>query len=488
MSAPAAPRNPYVGPRAFKPRETLPARDREKRQLANLLRAERIVLLHSPSGAGKTSLINAGLESMWRKDERFRATPALRVNTPPPVNREIHNRYVHSVALGLLDGEHAPERIAQLTLPEVMEAAAPRFEGRHPVLMLDQFEEILVLNPADRDGQEVFFAELGEVLDDGSVWALLSMREDYMGGLARFVRYIPGHLATRYRLDFLEKDAAAVAIQKPAQDQHIGFPDEAAGLLVEKLATVTVQTPGGGAKEVPAPYVQPVQLQVVCLSLWRSVVQQQRAKGEPFREIGVRDAEQVDIPKALRGYYAGVVRGVAAETGADEMTIRRWFESELISPQRYRSQTLTGPQSGDVDPKEVLTALEAGYIIRGDPRGDSTWWELAHDKMVMPVLQDNADWMLPHLAPWQLAAREWDKTRHPSRLLGPIELRAALRQAERDELNAVERSFLDASRQAEHERGVLSRTQSRVSFVGLIALAELLVIVVLLVLLMQEVS
>lgn len=487
MSAPAAPHNPYVGPRAFKRDEPLPARDREKRQLSNLLRAERIVLLHAPSGAGKTSLINAALGPML-DDKRFRATPALRVNTPPPAERDIHNRYVHSVALGLLDGEQAPARIAHLTLPQVMEAAAPHFEGRYPVLMLDQFEEILVINPADREGQEEFFAELGDVLADGSVWALLSMREDYMGGLARFLRYIPGNLATRYRLDFLEREAAAVAIQKPARDQQIEFSDEAAGLLVEKLATATVQTPGGGAKEVPAPYVQPVQLQVVCRSLWRSVRLQKRAKGEPFREIDVHDAEQVDIPKALRGYYAGVVKDVAQTTGADELAIRRWFESELISPQRYRSQTLTGPQSGDVDPKEVLTALEAGYLIRGDRRGDSTWWELAHDKMVMPVVQDNADRMLRHLAPWQLAAREWAKSPDPSRLLGPIELRAAQRQAEKGDLNEVERSFLDASRQAEHDRSVLSRAQSRVSFIGLIAAAELLIIVVLVILLLQEVT
>ena len=53
--------NPYVGPRPFQTGETLYGRDREILELLDLLIAERIVLLYSPSGAGKTSLIQAGL-------------------------------------------------------------------------------------------------------------------------------------------------------------------------------------------------------------------------------------------------------------------------------------------------------------------------------------------------------------------------------------------------------------------------------------------
>ena len=87
------------------------------------------------------------------------------------------------------------------------------------MLIFDQFEEILTLDPADRDGQEVFFQELGSVLADGDIWALFSMREDYMGGLDPFLQYLPSYLQTRYRLDFLTTDAAKVAIQQPAESQ-----------------------------------------------------------------------------------------------------------------------------------------------------------------------------------------------------------------------------------------------------------------------------
>src|ERR1035438_3708763 len=53
--------NPYVGPRSFQQGEELYGRDREAAELQDLLIAERIVLLYSPSSAGKTSLLQAKL-------------------------------------------------------------------------------------------------------------------------------------------------------------------------------------------------------------------------------------------------------------------------------------------------------------------------------------------------------------------------------------------------------------------------------------------
>ena len=71
--------NPFVGPRALRSGEALYGRDREVRRLTNLLVAERIVLLYSPSGAGKTSLIEAGLAPALRR-RKFQVSPLIRVS------------------------------------------------------------------------------------------------------------------------------------------------------------------------------------------------------------------------------------------------------------------------------------------------------------------------------------------------------------------------------------------------------------------------
>ena len=53
--------NPFVGPRPIRQGEALYGRDVEVRELYHRLQARRIVVLHSPSGAGKSSLVQAGL-------------------------------------------------------------------------------------------------------------------------------------------------------------------------------------------------------------------------------------------------------------------------------------------------------------------------------------------------------------------------------------------------------------------------------------------
>ena len=70
--------SPYVGPSPFKYGQTLYGRPKELAELLNAITVDRIVLLYSPSGAGKTSLINAALiDELKRK--RFSVVPVMRV-------------------------------------------------------------------------------------------------------------------------------------------------------------------------------------------------------------------------------------------------------------------------------------------------------------------------------------------------------------------------------------------------------------------------
>ncbi len=70
---------PYVGPSPIEDSRLFFGREREKVELANLLIGRRIVLLHSPSGAGKTSLIQAGLAPEI-KSQGFLVMPVIRVS------------------------------------------------------------------------------------------------------------------------------------------------------------------------------------------------------------------------------------------------------------------------------------------------------------------------------------------------------------------------------------------------------------------------
>jgi hypothetical protein len=478
--------NPYVGPRALRTGEDLPARSQEVRDLTDLLIAERITLLHAPSGAGKTSLIQAGVipllerEGEFQNERPFRPTPALRVKTPPRPGLKVRNRYTHSIALELLPGRDEAE-VATMALDEVIAEAMPWRADHTPVLILDQFEEVLVLDPTDWRNQDVFFAELGRVLRTNDIWLLVAMREDYMGGLDRYLHHIPGYLQTTFRLDFLDTEAAKVAIRQPAAKRGVEFTDDAAGELVKQLCTIRVQSPGDGVGMVEGPYVQPFQLQVVCRSLWRSL---QREKHAQLRTIDLtRVRRHADVAESLRRYYRDTLTDVASDTGMDELALRDWIENCLVTAQGFRSQTMVRPASDTADTKAVVGALQNAYLLRSDTRSGSIWYELAHDQLIAPILEDNTAWREARLESWQQRARDWHATRQRDLLLVDTELRYAQRRAHVLTVTPAEQEFLAESATAERDRSVTERMRSSMGRLRLLVAVLGLIVVILIVLL-----
>jgi hypothetical protein len=91
--------NLFVGPNPIETGRKIFGRDREIDELYYLLSAERIVMLHPPSGAGKTLLIQAGL--IPRLTEHFDVWGRARVNKAPSKSSSANvvNRYILSAAL-----------------------------------------------------------------------------------------------------------------------------------------------------------------------------------------------------------------------------------------------------------------------------------------------------------------------------------------------------------------------------------------------------
>jgi tRNA A37 threonylcarbamoyladenosine biosynthesis protein TsaE len=472
--------NPYRGPQGFRRGERLPNRQREARELTDQVIAERVVLLHSPSGAGKTSLIEAAVVDKLG-EEGFMPTPRLRVNQPMETSGTA-NPYIHSLATYLLATADSPELSGDMTVQEAVAEWRARKQADDSlltVLIIDQLEEILVIDPTDWDAKEGFFRELGALLRSEPVWALLSMREDYMGGLDRYLRFLPGLLRSRYRLDFLNREDAKLAMTIPARDQHVDFKDDAAEALVDRLAVVEVQKPGEAPQATSAPYVEPFQLQVVCRQLWKKI---RKHRGDNFVTIEVDDVEQyADVDRALTLYFGDTVASVVAKTGADERKIRDWFESDLITNYNLRGQTLRGPDTSNAD--NILALLEEGYLIRGNVRALSTWYELTHDRLIRAVHASNEMWRWDTLEPWQIAAYEWNaRDRHPAFLMRVEELPKGLL---RNKLTDVERDFIRASESQAGQTGLPARVRSMMGFLGFVVAVESIVIVVLLALLLR---
>jgi len=406
--------NPYVGPRAFETGEKLYGRDRESRELLDLLIAERIVLLHSPSGAGKSSLVQAGLIPGLR-EQGFRVLPVVRVNLEPPstlINVKLFNRYTFSVLLSLEeilpDDQRTPlEKLALLSLEDYLREYFLKLEildnpdSDSAILILDQFEEVLTVDNTDREVKFAFFAQLGAALRERSRWALFVMREDYLPALDPFVRPIPTRLANTYRLDFLVVDSARQAIHQPAQKVGVQFGLPAVNKLINDLRLTQVQQPDGSMDVVPGPYVEPVQLQVVCSNLWSHLP----AGIEQITEEDIVSIGNVD--QSLAEYYAERVADIALQTGERERGIREWFEHHLITESGIRGQVLMGMGESKGLSNEAIRLLEDTHLIRAEKRLGAIWFELAHDRLIQPVRRNNAGWFHENLSLLQRQASLW---------------------------------------------------------------------------------
>lgn len=477
--------SPYVGPRPFRAGELFYGREDELTDLMDKLLPGGVTLLHSPSGAGKTSLIQASVVPELGKQDfqicgatrpRF---SALRVDLPPPTDLRVANPYVFSVVnclVGHLVDKHAA---AKMTIDEALVLFAEKNDpNRRQMIVLDQLEDILRLNPADIEGQKDFFIQLGMCLRRGHRWALLAIREDYMGGLARFKRYFPNELRTTYRLDFLGAEAATAAVQRPAAERGVTFTDDAARQLVAELGRVHDGDSGDSA--VTPPYVEPFLLQVVCDSLWHNLSKHRVAD---FTTINVEDlARTRPYDKILSKYYCAVVREAVGKDRDAERSLRDWIDEHLISKRTTRRPTRSLPPSEIQE--AAMRALSEGYLIRDDPRPGGTWWELSHDMLVQPIVQDNDSWRLSNLAPWQVMADAWQRTGKREFLLQGDRLPEARPPARGAKLSGPERAFLDESRRVAADVNRLARLEDqlgrsravfRISFVLNVLLVFLIV-------------
>jgi hypothetical protein len=437
-------RNPYAGPRPLGADDPIFGREREIRELLYLFTAERIVLLVSPSGAGKSSLVNArnGLLDQMRR--RFDVWMPTRVNLPPW--EPVANRFAWSAAVGFeqevpADRRRPTEALARLTLTEAVATRARKQNApKSIVLVFDQFEEVLRVDPLHVEEKRKFFRQVGELLQDPQIWALFVLREDYLAPLDPYSRLLPAHLQNRYRIDLLQREAAKEAVVKTARSGGREFTDVAADKLVHDLSLVKVQQTDGSFAIEEGLYVEPLQLQVACRGLWERMP-------EDDLHIDPEDVEQFgNVTEALSLYYAGQVARIAGGDVRAERVIRDWVGHKLITANGVRGQVMRGQRSSDGLSNDVIASLVNAHMVRAEQRGGAVWFELAHDRLIAPVQEDNARWVDAHLSPLQRQAELWNRQGRPESLLAGEELkRQAAELIEAGGLTEVERTFLEAS-------------------------------------------
>lgn len=462
----ATPIEPYVGPRSFQKnqREFFFGRDEEADELVSVITAHSAVLLYSQSGAGKTSLLNAKLLPKLEEEETFHVLPPMRVQGLLPANLKVgRNTNIFVLNALISAGVDMTRANMNMTFHEfVAQCGQPTNEYGEPtpiVMVFDQFEELFTSYPGRWMDREDFFRQIGEALEGNPKKGLAAnpllrvifcMREDYIAELDPYLPLLPEKLRTRFRLEHLREKKALTAITKPLEKTNRIYAPGVAEQLVRNLLRIPNQSMTG--TQTLGIYVEPVQLQVVCQSLWDALTPQENViTAKHLQKYG-------DVSQALSNFYERSIRSVAKDTGIKEEALRRWFGDTLITPEATRAPVNRGNETTGGMPNAAIDKLEAMRLIKGEWKGTNVrWYELAHDRFIEPIRRSNEKWLANQSRHEQVRLRleaKASKWQPGDKLLDAEQLLEAQRLVRLGVASPSLRALVDASRAGEQRRRI----------------------------------
>lgn len=275
--------NPFIGSRPFERADSdvFFGREPELCELISQVIANRVVVLHSPPGAGKTSLVNAGLIPRLQIEEHFDVLPAGTVRprasgdvTTPSLRNVFVSNLLSSWVHG--DGPSAETERSSPAEGTIAGYLRARLFPRTPdgltaarLFVVDQLEDLFTLHPERWRDRAGFFEQIAEALDDDEcLRVVLVIRDEYVAALDPYRTVLPGGLRTRFRLERLTRDAAVAAIVRPFEHTGKAVPPQLAAGMAHELLRFPVAVREGDSLEVEGEFIDPLQLQLACQILW----------------------------------------------------------------------------------------------------------------------------------------------------------------------------------------------------------------------------
>jgi len=450
-----------------------------------------IMVLHGPSGVGKSSVLGAALPAALQQitpgaliipyrrwdagfyqfllqEAQQQATRALTMSRRQPAGDDA---LITRPYPGIADHDQPPPVVpAPATMapgavsdgPQVLlhpSAAAPasleavaqawdRAADTPLVFVFDQFEQYFTGQDFGRTREdEQFEVDLARIvrLRDVQCHVMLSIREDALFELNRLRARIPNILARSLKLDFLDKEAAEEAVEGPLRvwlDEHgdCAGPTRAAPDLVASLIA-QVARPGDHSR-VDTPY-----LQLALKRLWQT----EKRQGSPELRLLTLDG--------LRG-----ANGIAERHFQDTIKALPDDHRRLCSVIFDRMVTPSGmkialtahdlAQMSGEDEDEVGAVLEhladsRSFIIHkvSPPQpGGAPLFEIFHDVLARPI----RDWI----------ASEHERLKQEKKLAEERRLAEEERRRQQQEL---EQQRLEAEREQQRHREEVARQQQQIA-------------------------
>ena len=444
-------RTPYRGPRPFR-RIDAPifGRDEESRALESLTYSSRILIVYGPSGAGKTSLLNAGYIPVLDRT-KFEVLPVTRFQLGPEPP-DIENAFTYAV-LSYLEASVSPNATS---FRDYLKQHEPKRNDlgleRARVIVVDEFQEMFRLPPTMPDvyknsagERQAFFDEVAEALESDQ-WArfVLCIDEDEMGELEPLIERFAPHVIAEYRVEPLLPEQAREAVTGPASAKGRAVDKAAVDKLIACARTFRAEH-GGHPIEVKFEHVDLMTLQIAAEQAWQS------ATGEGIEAADVLGWDDQD--SALMAFYDSTLAELSRAT--PEAELRAWCERALISPTGTRKVLVAeAVKAASISEHDIQYLVERGMLTEA-VRGELTWYELSHERLVAAIRDSNRAWREQTLITatssfLAAASKDWDRSGRAEGLLTGQLLVDAMTWANLfpSSVGPLERAFLEASSNA----------------------------------------
>lgn len=360
-------------------------------ELFHYLQPGTLTVLHAESGAGKTSLLQAGLSSR------------LLVHGHLPLHiRPWNQDPAIAIKRAFLPNLTKTPGLAQAPLLDFLhQVTAILGQNAHLYLFLDQFEEFFTLLDSTR--QNNFVAELGDCLDDPTLpvcW-MLALRDEYFGQIATFSPRIRNPFENQYLLKPLTYDEARQVIVEPAARAKITYEPGLPDRILQDL------TAGHTA-------VSPPELQLVCSALFDAL---------PKGETVITTAIYTSLG-AASGILGGHLNQVLQQNlGPEDRQVAQTILQALVTSDNRRTlrtlpELVAGTQIDEGTLRRVLQLMVDHRLVRlSDDKSAQTGgaYELAHDYLLDQIQVDPE--IQARKAVQELLAREVQSyKRHGTRL------------------------------------------------------------------------
>jgi formylglycine-generating enzyme required for sulfatase activity len=322
-------------------------RDEDIEKMSRKLLSTNVVILHSQSGAGKTSLIRAGLVPFLR-ERGFRC--AYSTGWEDPIKQLAEGLDVGSVDF-------------LATLHEL------NASGAQIILFVDSLEQLLVSTHITRADYKALLDVVVAIARGtlANVRIVLSLREDFLGEL--HLLQVAGEMSYRnmYRLTNLSRRQAADVVRKSLQTAGLTCSEGLQRLVFDELST------GSGE-------IYPPQLQIVFDKLALSI--------EPGQlQLSRRDLTRLGgVQAILTNYVNDVLRALPP---ADRDVARRVLRA-LVTSQRTKTKLDLRAVSQRLgastrETQRLLALLGDNRLVRTDEIGGAFYYELTHEYIIEKI-------------------------------------------------------------------------------------------------------